>query len=286
MVKIGFIGAGKVATALAVGLETKRYAVVSVASRTRASAEKLALLINGCQVYDKAQGVADSADLVFVTTPDDVIEYVVAQISWHSGQNVVHCSGVSSLDILHNASESGASVGVLHPLQSFASVGHAVKNLPGSTFALEGNGLLLEQLKEIASALEGNYVELAAGDKVLYHAAAVITSNYLVTLMKLATDLWATFGVSTTEAIRALSPLLQGTVNNIITVGLPNCLTGPIARGDLGTIEMHIDAFKEKAPSLLSIYRELGLNTIPIALDKGGIDIAKAEKLQKILLED
>jgi predicted short-subunit dehydrogenase-like oxidoreductase (DUF2520 family) len=123
------------------------------------------------------------------------------------------------------------------------------------------------------------------GDKALYHAAAVIACNYTVTLMKMATDLWKTFGVSTEEATKALLPLLRGTINNIENVGLPNCLTGPIARGDIGTVLKHLDAMEEKAPEIVETYRDLGLQTIPIALNKGKIDVARAEELRLTFTE-
>ena len=143
----------------------------------------------------------------------------------------------------------------------------------------------MDTLKEMASALDGRWVELKAGDKVLYHAAAVLACNYAVTLVKLATDLWQLFGVSPQDSTRALLPLLKGTVNNIESIGLPRCLTGPIARGDLGTITKHLAALKVRAPELLPIYCELGLNTIPLALAKGNIDAQRAMELQKLLSE-
>ena len=283
---IGFIGAGTVGTALAVRLSGKGYPVVAVYSRTKASAQRLADAVGGCRVCDTAQAVADSAQLVFVTTPDDAIEVVVAELYWHKGQSVVHCSGADSTDILEQAREDGAYVGGFHPLQTFASVTHAVENIPGSTFGIEAEEPLLTTLKEMASALDGTCVRLSADDKVLYHAAAVIACNYFVTLVKQSTDLWDTFGVSSQQATKALLPLLRGTLNNIDNVGLPNCLTGPIARGDLGTIRKHLAALKRAAPQVLSIYRELGLQTIPIALAKGRIDEERANELRALLKEE
>ncbi|MCJ7807185.1 MAG: DUF2520 domain-containing protein, partial [Dehalococcoidia bacterium] len=109
--------------------------------------------------------------------------------------------------------------------------------------------------------------------------------NYLVTLVKLATDLWQSFGVSSQQATRSLLPLLRGTLNNIDNVGIPDCLTGPIARGDSGTIKKHISALERSAPGILSTYRELGLQTIPIALAKGKIDNEKGNELQALLKE-
>ena len=283
MVKIGFIGAGTVGTALAVTLADRGYPITAVASRSVASAERLASVVGGPRVCATGQEVTNFAELIFVTTPDDVISTAVAQVTWRPGLSVVHCSGAASTDILERAAKQGASVGAFHPLQSFANVERAIENIPGSTFALEGEEPLLGLLKQLALALNGVPVVLGPGDKVLYHAAAVIVSNYTVALAKMATDLWRVFGVDTPEATRALMPLLQGTVNNISNVGLPNCLTGPIARGDIGTIEKHLRALEEQAPSILPTYCELGLQTIPVALGKGKIDESRARELRQLL---
>jgi len=283
MLKLGFIGAGTVGTALSVRLKSKGYQIVAVSSRSKTSAEKLAQAVGGCQVLNSGQDVADAADLVFITTPDDAIASVASQIQWRKGQSVVHCSGAASTDILEPAKKLGAQVGSFHPLQTFASVEQAIDNIPGSTFAIEAEGPVLNTLKEMATALDGEWIELKGSDKVLYHASAVIACNYLVTLVKLATDLWQTFNVPADKATRALMPLLRGTIHNLDTVGLPQCLTGPIARGDIGTITKHLDALQKSAPGLLSTYRELGLQTIPIALAKGKINQSQAEELETIL---
>jgi predicted short-subunit dehydrogenase-like oxidoreductase (DUF2520 family) len=177
----------------------------------------------------------------------------------------------------------GAQVGAFHPLQTFANVKQAIDNIPGSTFAIEAEEPLLTTLREMATTLEGDWIELKASDKVLYHAAAVIACNYMVTLIKLATDLWQTFNIPTPQATKALMPLLQGTLNNIDNVGIPQCLTGPIARGDTGTIKKHLEALQKSAPTLLSTYRELGLQTIPVALAKGRINQQQSEELKTIL---
>ena len=283
MLKLGFIGAGTVGTALAMRLSDRGYRVVAVSSRSQASAEKLAQSISGCQAVNSNQAVADLADFVFITTPDGAIGPVASEVRWQPEQSVVHCSGSDSTAVLAPARKSGAGVGAFHPLQTFASVGQAMENIPGSTFAIEAEEPLLGTLKDMAIALKGSWIELKAGDKVLYHAAAVIACNYLVTLVKLATDLWQTFNVPTGQATRALMPLLRGTLNNIENVGIPGCLTGPIARGDTGTIKKHIEALGKTAPAVLSTYRELGLQTIPVALGKGRIDRHQAAELETVL---
>ncbi len=283
MLKLGFIGAGTVGTALSVRLSSKGYQVIAVSSRSQTSAKKLAQAVSGCHAFNNNQDVADTAELIFITTPDDAIAPVASEIQWHRGQSVVHCSGALSTDILEPAKKLGAQVGSFHPLQTFASVKQAIENIPGSTFAVEAEEPLLSTLKDMATALDGHWIELKANDKVAYHAAAVIACNYLVTLVKLATDLWQSFNIPQSQATQALLPLIRGTIHNIDTIGIPQCLTGPIARGDIKTIKKHLDALQKVAPALLSTYQELGLQTIPIALAKGRINQHQAEELQAIL---
>jgi len=284
--KIGFIGVGPVGTAFGVRLSQHGYEVIAVYDVSLVAAQRFAEMVTGCQVSKTAQDVADVAQFVFITTPDDIIARVAAQVNWHTAQSVIHCSGACSTDVLEPARERGAMVGSFHPCQTFASINQAVENLPGSTFAIEAEEPLLSVLKEMANALRGSWLELKAEDKALYHASAAIACNYFYTIVKLAADLWQNFGKSTTEATEAFLPILRGSVSNIATVGLPGCLTGPIARGDLDTIRKHLDALGKRAPTIVGLYKALGMETIPIALAKGTIDESVAERLRELLKPD
>jgi predicted short-subunit dehydrogenase-like oxidoreductase (DUF2520 family) len=291
--RLGFIGAGVTGSALARCLAGAGYSVVAVASRTAASAEKLAERLKGCRALADAQAVADVAELVFITTPDGAIAEVAAQVRWRPGVWVVHVSGAESLDVLEPARRAGAAVGSIHPLQTFADAEQAVASIPGSTFALEGEGPLLACLREMALALGGRAIELRPQDKALYHLSAVLVSNYVVTLVDTAAKLWEHFGVEQDSAREALLPLLQGTVNNLRRLGLPDALTGPIARGDLGTVRRHLEALEASAPDLLPVYRELGLRAIPVATAlwrkrsrlgrSGGLRPEQVEALRRLL---
>lgn len=281
--KVGFIGAGKVGTALAARLFKGGYPVIAVVDTDMTSAQKLANLVPGCQVSKNAQQIADNAKHVFITTPDDFIHKVASEITWQPEQNVVHCSGAASIDILEPAERYGAMVGSFHPCQAFASVDQAIENLPGSTFSIEAQPPLLDILKDMASSIGCDWIVLKPGDKALYHASAVFVSNYSVALLKVAIDLFQNFDVSPDQATKVLMPLIQGNLNNMKNLGLPQCLTGPIARGDVGTIQRHIKALQEKEPSLLKLYAELGLKTVPVAIAKGTIDAKVSKDLKTIL---
>lgn len=280
---IGFIGAGVTGTALACQLWRQGYQVVAVSSRSITSAQRLAAKIEDCVACHSPQQVAGLAQVVFITTPDDIIADIAANLKWHTGQTVIHCSGVHSTDILEPAQKYGANVCCLHPLQTFAGIEEAIASIPGSTFALEGDEFGLSLARDMATAMKGNIIVLKAGDKVLYHAAAVTLSNYLVTLMKTSADLWQSFGIPQEEAIKALLPLLKGTVNNIERLGIPGCLTGPIARGDVETVRKHVIALEKDHPDAIDTYCLMGLKTLGIALTRGRLSLETAGEIRDLL---
>jgi len=273
---IGFVGAGVVGGALARRLAEAGYPVVAVASRSFGSAVALAAAVPGCAALGSLDDVAAKAEVVFITTPDDAIASVAASTAWRAGQAVVHCSGALSVDVLAPAARAGVRVGSFHPLQTFASLDRALVSLTGTTFVLEGDDLpLLSTLQDMAEALGGRSVLLRSEDKVLYHAAAVLSSNYVVTLLQQAAELWEAFGRTKEEALTALLPLLRGTAANLESLGLPAALTGPVSRGDLITVAKHLEAL-ESFPDIAAVYRALAEATVPIALAKGRLapDIA------------
>jgi predicted short-subunit dehydrogenase-like oxidoreductase (DUF2520 family) len=284
--RIGFIGAGRTGTALAVALAEAGYEVVAVASRSPASAQALARRLSGARAVESAQEVVNAADLVFLTVPDDQIRDVSAKLRWRAGVAAVHTSGVETREALSVAASQGAETASLHPLQTLADLEHGAEKLRGSVVAVEADGALRERLLALVEALGATPVELRAEDKALYHASAVLVSNYVVTLAKLATDLWLRFGWERPAALQALLPLLRGTVANLETVGLPAALTGPVTRGDVATVRRHIEALSEAAPDLLATYRALGLQTIAVALAKGGLNAAPAEQLRRLLADE
>lgn len=279
--RIGFIGAGTVGNVLAKAFTKSGYTVIAVSSLHLSSAQKLASIIPGCQVFETAQEVINRAGLTFITTPDDAIAMVASNLSWPPGKSVVHCCGAYSSDLLLAARSSGANTGVFHPLQTFATAQE--DNLKDTIFAIEAEGALKGTLKELATAIGKGYIELQKDDWTIYHIAAVFVSNYLVTLMKIAEDLWQKIGFSQEEAALALLPLVKGTIRNIEEIGLPKCLTGPISRGDKETIRKHIAALSQKDLEALPSYCELGLKTLPVALEKGRISSEAAGEITDML---
>jgi predicted short-subunit dehydrogenase-like oxidoreductase (DUF2520 family) len=281
--RIGFIGAGQIATPLAWALSRCGFSIVGAASRSQASAARLAAGIPGCRTYAELQRLADDADLVIIAVPDDAIAAVAEAIAWQPRHSVIHCSGATEVSALAPAAAAGAAIGGFHPLQSFTDAQAALRTLPGCTVGIEAEAPLLDALVAMARRLSCHPIRIPAGARPLYHASGSLASPFLVSLLNEAMGLWGTFGVPREEAFRALLPLVKGTLAAVEANGPVRSLSGPIARADVGTIERHIEALRTHAPGLLPFYLDLARRTLPIAEAKGAADKAKLEALEALL---
>jgi predicted short-subunit dehydrogenase-like oxidoreductase (DUF2520 family) len=281
---IGFIGSGAAASALAHAFAAAGLRVRSVSSRRLERANALAASLPNCIGIADPQAVAHICDTIFLAVPDQAIESVCRTFTWRPGQVVLHCSGALSLDLLASAAEAGAFIGSMHPLQTFAGQPEDAERISGSVIGIEADEPLRGHLADLAEQIGARPIFLTAESKVLYHASAVMISNYSVTLAALAAELWESFGTPRDDALRALLPLLTGSVTNLHTAGLPDALTGPIARGDVKTVASHLDALAATRPQLLPLYRELGYKTVDLARERR-LDSHVADAIRTLLAE-
>ena len=280
--KLGFIGAGRAGTGLATGFARAGRDVVAVASRSIASARALVKRVRGARAC-APQEVADRADLVFLTVPDDAIEPVASGIRWRAGSACVHCSGAADLDALKKAAADGALTGGFHPLHMFGEPGESPDALAGCAIALAGPDALLEKLERLARSLGAKPLRLPEGGRALYHAAANFSGAFVIALVQETIALWKKLGIADADALAALLPLLRGTVDNVERLGAAGGLGSAVARGDVGTIRRHLDALAESAPDSLELYRILSLRTIPLALAKGTLKPETAKEIAALL---
>lgn len=253
---LAFVGAGKVATALSLRWQAAGYPITGVASRQRGSAEQLAALLE-CPVV-----AVPRADIIFLTVPDDVlVEIAPIWAGKKLASALVHTSGVHSLDVFGDIEPQ--AVGSFHPMYPFRQG----TRLTGETSFLVGieasTPVLQTQLRELAQHLPASPAILVAGSKARYHSAAVIASNYLVVLFAASLDLLQSVGVPHPLAQQALNQLMQGNVDNLRELLPAQALTGPIARGDLATIEQHLTALQ--STPYADLYRTLALQAVEIA---------------------
>jgi len=281
--RIGFIGAGRVAKGLAWGMAQSKHEVAAAASRSLASTEQLAARIAGCRASANPQDVVDRADLVFITVPDDAIAAVAAGVKWRQGMAVVHCSGATEVSALEPAARAGAAIGGFHPLQFFADPEVALAGLPGCTIGIEAEEPLLAKLEGLAAALQCRALRLPPGCRARYHASAHYAGGFVFALLKEAADMWQSFGASREDAVRALVPLLRGTATAAEQLGLARGLAGTYSRGDLGTVKKHLEDLARLGPDALHLYCELALRSIPLGLERGGYDERRAEEMRALL---
>lgn len=264
-------------------LSRRGYRVMAVASRTPKSAQALAARVAGCRVYADAQEAAAASDMVLITTTDAAIEPVASSLKWREGQGVAHCSGAASLDVLAHASRQGAATAGFHPLQAFASVESALEALPGSTFAIEGDGEIRAFLEEMALSIGGKPIFLRAADKALYHASVVLLGGVLLGFTPAVAELWRHFGIDRARALDALLAIMEGDVAAMRALGIPGAVAGPYARGDTGTVRKHLSALKAAAPEILPAYCHMALAGLPFAVEKGSLSREAATEIRDLL---
>lgn len=234
------------------------------------------------------------ACLVVLAVPDDVIADVARSLAeaWRRPQavardgvdsprqgarepslpDVVHCSGALDAQPLSALASLGCRVGAWHPLQAFPDRGTSLQ--PGVTWAVTAEDALAADLEAVTRSLGGVPRRLPAAAKTRYHAAAALSANYTVTLLWHASQLLHSCGFTEEEALDALLPLLRSTLDGVESARLPQGLTGPLVRGDLGTLGRHLTELAA-SPEVLEVYRALGRATLPILHARGISDVRR-----------
>ena len=267
---LGIIGAGRVGGALARALHERGYRIAAVHSRSESFATELADAV-GAENVESAESVVDKANLIILTVSDTAIQDICAQLASRDLANraVIHTSGATSVSALETARVRGAFIGGLHPVWPVARGDRPMPS--GGVFGIEASdNLLREWLQDLVNALGGKAFWLPTGiDRVYYHAATVILSNYLVTLYAEASNLWAELGIDAAVSRDGLIGLARATIENLAHNSPEAALTGPIVRGDADTIRDHLTAFDQSDPELAAAYRALGQLTVRIAKTRG-----------------
>lgn len=282
---LAIIGPGKVGCALGRRLHGRGFRVVAVAGRTIASARRGARFIGSGRACNAPAAAARMADVVLITTPDRDIASVCRKTSsacgFHRGQSVFHCSGAFGPELLAAAREAGATVGALHPLQSFASAEQAIDRLRGAFFTFQGDVAAAPAARKIVRATGGRLLPIAPKDRELYHAASCVLSNYLVAIADLGLEMMRRSGIDRRAAAKAVLPLMRGTIENLEALGSPDALTGPISRGDFETIRRHMEALRALPAPFVRLYAEMGRYTVQMAR-RNGLPRAQASRLLKL----
>ncbi|MDO6459100.1 DUF2520 domain-containing protein [Granulosicoccaceae sp. 1_MG-2023] len=283
---ISLIGAGKLGKTLARLFYTQAGCrIAGVTTRSRQSAQQAVDFIGAGTVADQADS---AAGIILLAVPDDAIAASCRQLLRSapdlSNKLVFHCSGSLSSDILAPAADAGALTASVHPVFSFADPASAVSTFAGTPCGVEGNGRALAVLEKLFNAIGGRCSRIDPARKSLYHCAAVMANNYTVALQYLATQLYRASGMKEDEIAGFILPILQGTVDNIRERGVEESLTGPIARGDTGTIGHHLQALQSLPAEISHAYRALGLASCALLESRNPQEAAKTTPAIRALL--
>jgi len=265
--KLGIIGAGKVGIAMGLYFKSNGVELFGYYSRTLASAEQASRMTDS-QYYHRIDLLLNKVDTIAITTPDDQIDQVVTEMnqldcSW-KGKNIFNMSGAVSSLVLEPLAKKGATVFSLHPMMTILST-TTIAELSLAYFTFEGKGSNIPIIEDYLNQWKLNWLRIRSEDKHLYHAAATIVSNYLVAIMDLGYGIFKQIGIEEEQARALYKPLVDRTIANIWNFGTEKALTGPISRGDLDTVKLHLQALATKSSEWENIYRVLGVQTLNLA---------------------
>lgn len=244
---IGIIGAGKVGAVLGAALRAAQHAVVGVSAVSEASRERAELLLPGVPVLE-IPDIVERSELVLLAVPDDALGPLVDGLAklgaWQPGQLVAHTSGRHGVGVLAPIRAVGAIPLAIHPAMTFTGMSLDLSRLTDCCFGVTADPAMLPIAQALVVEMGAEPVVIAEGDRVAYHAALAHGSNHLVTLASQAAEILGRIGVADPAAM--LGPLLRASLDNALATG-ESALTGPVARGDVGTVAAHVGALAELA---------------------------------------
>lgn len=285
---IAIVGPGRVGQSVGKLLRAAGYSISAVVGRDIASTRMAADFIGAELMATTHLERCCSADVIFLTVPDDALAAIIealAPFELRPGTLLVHCSGLHTTQIFAPLDPEARDVVPLsfHPLQTFASPTAGYAALPGSYCSLQGDETAIKSGYAMAEDIGCRGFAIDAAHKTRYHAAACMVSNYVTTLIDVATELCADIPGADNIFPAAFRPLLDAAVHNSIEVGAPQALTGPIARGDSGTLAAHMREIENSSPELLPIYRVLAQQTLEVTLKTERLEPERILQMRRIL---
>ena len=266
---VGIVGAGRVGSVLGAALRTAGHRIVAVSAISAASRRRAAQLLPDVEIRP-ADRIAADADLLLLTVPDDVlpglIEGFVQAEAIRAGQFVVHTSGRYGIDVLAPATKVGALPLALHPVMTFTGTAVDLDRIQGVCFGATAPEPLRAVAETLVLEMGGDPVWIAEENRVLYHAALAQGANHLVTLVASSMDLLKTAGADDPQ--RMLGPLLSAALDNALRYG-DSGLTGPVVRGDAGTVAAHVDVLSKVSPETTAAYVAMARLTADRAMAAG-----------------
>jgi len=278
---IGIAGGGRVGQAIGRILRESGEPVTCVACRTVERGRSAAEFIGGTVRPVSFKDLPAHASRILVAVPDEALESVAGALDLDGGI-VLHTCGSRGPDALDVLRARGVFCGTLHPLQTIPEPAAGVAALRGAAFAISGDDEAADWAARIAGLAGGEVLRIDPGSSALYHAAAVMASNYITALLGAAESLLEAVGVEAPRARRALAPLVRASVENALRLGPVEALTGPIQRGDAATVAAHVSALSAVREPIPALYRAAGLEALELAAQRG-LSAGRESAIRQIL---
>ena len=264
--KIGIIGAGRVGCSIGKYLRTKDIELAGYYDVDSAAAKEAAEFTR-TESFDSLKQLADQSQIIFITTPDSFIIPVWEQLKGLSLRNqiICHCSGALSSDSFSGAKEAGVSCCSVHPMLPFSNKFSSYQQLEHAFFTVEGHPHAVQVITDLLTSYGNEVCRIDAAAKPEYHAAASILSNQVIAVLDTGYRLLEDCGFSRKKAVAATAALVRQNIENVLSQGCVHALTGPIERGDVSTVEKHLQVLN---PEDAALYRMLGTRLLTIAKEK------------------
>lgn len=287
---IVFVGAGKIAYSLVPVLLKNKYHISFILSRTKESAQKLALRYHISEYSDNLNFLQNFAGVVFLTVPDELLKSVGKELSSlklnFEKLSFIHLSGALDSSVLRSLENKGASVGSMHIMQTFPLLKKV--SIRNCYAAIESdNAGVKDYLHELAGILHLRSFDISKKEKVSYHIAAVYASNFINALMYAVSELFKDIKDLPDDPFEVIEPIIRSVLFNIKKSGAVNALSGPVERGDAETIKKHLQLLKKKNRQLFNSYTALSLLLLNAADEKhlalSGKGLPNKDKIKKLL---
>lgn len=287
--KVAVIGAGRVGKALIRTLREANIEISAIVDKDLFAARHLGICVGAYIATNLVSAIPADTTFVIIAVPDEQITPVAARMAeetaLRAGCVVVHTSGALPSEILHSLRAKGALIASMHPIQTFIGDAHDWVRVSGTYFGVEGDTQALARCQGVIARLGGRVIAIPAAHKNLYHLASVFSSNYLIALAALAVNLLNAAGFEERTALEMLTPLMEGTVRNLASRGIAGSISGPIVRGDVGTVQRHCQELRSRFPELQAIYAKLGKIVVSIVQESDTVSADMLSAIRELLDE-
>jgi predicted short-subunit dehydrogenase-like oxidoreductase (DUF2520 family) len=289
--KVYIIGLGKAGSSFSFELDQKEYQVSYLTDRKEENIKKISSLLNPVSYSLKTEKeFVDNSDIIMICVQDRYIGQIVSEIisfgSDLKDKYFIHISGSETSDIFNAGSINPENTVSMHPIQTFNSISYTDNHLLEKIyFGIEGGSRGKNLAERIILSLNSRFIEIPKDKKYLYHSACVISSNFLITLLNVSSEIMGSIGIERGKTFEIFRPIIEKTLGNISENGLTESLTGPFERNDIETISNHLSSISRELPSLIPFYTLLGMETVRVAFRKESLNMKNVISILDLMNE-